>query len=226
MKTFSCAIKSLFTAGLLAVSSPGFAVPTLNFTGNLIYDGTGTYGYPSDLSITGVLTGFQDLSITTPPDVTTTINSGSTSFSLFADFVSETSNAFTTTGTFGTSAVTDLLITDNLGTGGTSRTLLTGSVITMDLIGPNGFNLGNMSGSLQLDGGALLGDFGGAGALIAFNYNLDTIFGSGMFSTFFTGESNGSIEGEFVTVPEPLPLALLSLGLIAISLTRRIYKQY
>jgi hypothetical protein len=226
MKTFSRAIKSLFTAGLLAVSSLSFAVPTLNFTGDLFYDGTGSYGFPTDLNITGVLTGFQDLSITPAPDVTTSINSGSTSFALFAHFVSETSNAFTTTGTFGTSSVTDLLITDNLGTGGTTRTLLTGNVITMSLIGPNGFNLGNMSGSLQLDGGALLDDFGGTGALIAFNYNLDTIFGSGMFSTFFTGVSNGSIEGEFVTVPEPLPLALLSLGLIVISLARRIYKQY
>lgn len=209
MIPFSSAIKSFCAIGLLVASNASFAIPTLNFAGNINYDTLGTS--TADLNITGVLGAYEDLSLV--PDL------GSSSISLFADFTSVSSDAFTTTGTFGTSAVTDLLIMDNGGAGGSARTLLTGEISSMQFVGPNGFNLGNLAGSVQLTGGLLGAEFGSTGALVAFNFNLDSRFGPNMFDSSFAGRSNGSIES--TPVPEPVPLALLSIGLIGIALSRR-----
>jgi hypothetical protein len=214
MNTFSRIIKTILTVGLLAASSASFAIPTLNFGATLNYDTTGFL--PADLNITGSLTGFQDITLAPQPDLATS------SFSLFADLLSVASDTYTTTGTFGTAGVgNDLLIMDSSST----RTLLTGTVQSMLFSGPNGFNLGNMTGSILLTGGLLDTQFGGAGALVAFNFNLSTVFGSTMFDTSFSGVSNGSIEGTPTPVPEPMPLALLSLGLIGITLTRKVCKR-
>ena len=213
MKIFSNAMKSLCAIGLLFASSVSFAIPTLNFGGNIIYDTTGFF--PSDLAITGTLSNSQDLSIS--PDF------GTSSVSLFADLLSVSSDAFTTTGTFGTSAVTDLLIMDDGGALGATRILLTGEVNTVQLVGPNGFNLGSLVGQLAISGGLLAGDFGGAGALTAFNFNLDTVFSTDMFDANFAGKTNGFIEA--TSVPEPMPLALLSIGLIGITLSRKAYRR-
>lgn len=195
--------------GLLAVSGHAFAIPTLSFGGDIYYDANNLL--PADLNITGTINGFEDLSIA--PDM------GTSSVSLFADFITATSNEWTTTGSFGTTALlNDLLIEDSGGAGGSSRTLLTGSVGGIEFTGPNGFNIGNLTGTLLLNGGLLADEFGGIGALIAFNFNLDTVFGPLMFENSFGGKTNGFIEG---AVPGPMPLALLFIGLVVMSLTRR-----
>lgn len=209
MRPFSSAIKSFCAIGLLLASSVSFAIPTINFAGNINYDTLGVA--TADLNITGVLGAYEDLSLV--PDL------GSSSISLFADLTSISSDAFTTTGTFGTSAGTDLLIMDKGGAGGSERLLLSGEISSMQFVGPNGFNLGNLAGSIQLTGGLLNADFGSTGALVAFNFNLDSQFGPDMFDSNFTGKSNGSIES--TPVPEPVPLALLGIGLIGITLSRR-----
>lgn len=213
MKMISNATKSLFAIALLVASTSSYAIPTLGFGGNLAYDTSGFF--PADLNITGNVNGSADLSIV--PDLATS------SFSLFADFLFETFVAGqTTTGTFGTTPILpDLLVTDNGGAGGSLRTLMTGNVQTLELVGPNGFNLGTMSGSVLLNGGILAAEFGGAGALVAFSFNMSTVFGENMFANNFAGIVNGAITG----VPEPMPLALLSIGLIGITLTRRFYKR-
>jgi len=213
MRTHSHAIKALFAIGLLIASTSSHAIPTLGFGGNLQYDTTGSF--PADLNITGNLNGSTDLSLT--PDLATS------SFSLFADFLFETYvPGDTTTGTFGTTPILpDLLVTDNGGSGGSLRTLLTGNVDSLDLVGPNGANLATLSGSLLLNGGLLAAEFGEAGTLVSFTFNMSTVFGENMFANNFTGIANGAITG----VPEPMPLALLSIGLIVITLTRRIHKR-
>jgi hypothetical protein len=211
MKTYTKAIKSFFAIGLLVVSSSVFAVPTLNFGGDLFYDADGIF--PADLNITGTLSGSNELS--------TAIDYGTSAFSLFADFISQINSPFTTTGLFGTSLVgDDLQITD--GTGLSKRILLTASVNELSLVGPNGFNLGNLTGSLAITGGLLAAELGGTGGLVAFNFNLTSNFGPDLFATSFFGNTNGSIEG---SVPEPMPLVLLSVGLIGITLSRKLCKR-
>jgi hypothetical protein len=110
---------------------------------------------------------------------------------------------------------------DDGGANSATRILLTGEVTTVQLFGPNGFNLGTLDGQLAITGGLLAGDFGGAGAVTAFSFNLGTVFGANMFDSSFFGKANGFIEA--TPVPEPMPLALLSIGLIGITLSRRVY---
>ena len=206
MKTFSNAVTSLLAVGLLVASSASFAIPTLKFGGNISY--TTNITSPADLNISGVLIpGFQDLSIA--PDLATS------SVILSADFVSASSADGNTTGLFGTTPVNDLLISDNFGL----NTLLTGDVNSLMLTGREGTNLGILVGTIEITGGLLAGDFGGMGSLFAINFNLDTMFAPYMFDSDFFGITNGSITQ---TVPEPMPLVLLSIGLIGITLTRKV----
>lgn len=208
-RTLIQSARAVLALGLLTLGNYAVAVSTLNFGGNIIYDTTGFF--PSDLAITGSLSAFQDLSIS--PDLLTS------SVSLFADLLSVSSDAFTTTGTFGTSALTDLVIMDDGGAGGATRVLLTGEVTTMQLAGPNGFNLGSLDGQLAITGGLLAGDFGGAGASTAFNFNLDTVFGANMFDSSFAGKTNGYIEATTV-VPIPAAGLLFATGLLGLFGTR------
>ena len=206
MKTFLNAISSLLAVGLLVASSASFAIPTLKFGGNISY--TTNITSPADLNISGVLIpGFQDLSIA--PDLATS------SVILSADFVSASSADGNTTGLFGTTPANDLLISDNFGL----NTLLTGDVNSLMLTGREGTNLGILVGTIEITGGLLAGDFGGMGSLFAINFNLDTMFAPNMFDSDFFGITNGSITQ---TVPEPMPLVLLSIGLIGITLTRKV----
>ena len=209
MKTFLNAISSLLAVGLLVASSASFAIPTLKFGGNISY--TTNITSPADLNISGVLIpGFQDLSIA--PDLATS------SVILSADFVSASSADGNTTGLFGTTPANDLLISDNFGL----NTLLTGDVDSLMLTGRDGTNLGILVGTIEITGGLLAADFGGLGSLFAINFNLDTMFAPAMFDSDFFGITNGSITA---VVPEPMPLALLSIALIGITLTRKVYKR-
>jgi len=213
MKTYLNTMKSLLTVVLLLTSSASFAIPTLKFGGSILYS-TEVLS-PADLNISGVLIpGYQDLSIT--PDLATS------SVILSADFISASSAGGYTTGLFGTTPANDLLISDNFGL----NTLLTGNIDSLLLTGREGTNLGILAGTLEITGGLLAGDFGGAGSLFAINFNLDTVFAPGMFDSDFYGITNGSItRDDTVTVPEPMPLVLLSIGLIGITLTRKVYKR-
>ena len=210
MKKFSYVIKALFAVGLLAVSSVSLAIPTLKFGGSILY--TTDILSPADLNISGVLIpGATGLSY--EPDLATS------SVILSADFVSASSDGTNTTGLFGTTPANDLLISDNFGL----NTLLTGDVDSLLLTGREGTNLGILAGTLTITGGLLAGDFGGVGSLFAINFNLDTLFAPTMFDSDFFGITNGSITK--VEVPEPMPRALLSLGLIGITLTRKAYRR-
>ncbi len=210
MKTLSQKISAFLAVGLLVASSACFAIPTLKFGGSILYS-TSVLS-PADLNISGVLIpGFTDLSIS--PDL------ASSSVILSADFDSASSAGGYTTGLFGTTPANDLLISDAWGT----NTLLTGNVSTLLLTGRDGTNLGVLAGELMITGGSLAGDFGGLGSLFAINFNLDTVFSSTMFEDDFFGITNGSITR--VEVPEPMALALLSMGLFGMTLTRRFYRR-
>lgn len=63
---------------------------------------------------------------------------------------------------------------------------------------------------------------GGAGTLLAFTWNFNTPFGENVFSSPINGIAFGQITT--APVPEPMPLALLSIGLIGLTLTRRLHK--
>lgn len=220
MKLFSYGFKLLFAIALLQISINSYAVPTLNFGGGFAYTADPGNINPVDLSLTGsLLPGpLEGLSVT--PDIATS------SVSLLANFLSSQSTADTTTGIFGTTAFTDLWISDNSG----ARNLLSGNITTLTMSGshpdPVNFipgNIGVLEGTLEINGGVLAGDFGGNGSLFAFTFNIDgTVFNPAMFEGNFNSFANGLIEA---VAPEPMPLVLLSIGLIGIALSRKAYKQ-
>ena len=220
MKKLSQKLSLFFVVGLLFASSSSFAIPTLKYGGSISY--TTSIFSPADLNITGkLLSGHTDLSYS--PDLATS------SVILSADFLSASSDGLYTTGLFGTTPVNDLFISDADG----MNTLLTGNVDTLMLIGrepytrPDGStypgNLGILVGTISITGGLLAGDFGGVGSLFAINFNLDTMFNPDMFNSDFFGITNGSITK--VEVPEPMPLALLSIGLLGMTITRKFYRR-
>jgi len=210
MKKISQTVSLFFAIGLLFASSSCFAIPTLKYGGSIFYDAAGLA--PADLNISGVLIpGYTDLSYS--PDLATS------SVILSADFLSASSDGSYTTGLFGTTPANDLLISDTFGI----NTLLTGNISTLLLTGREGTNLGILAGTINITGGLLAGDFGGVGSLFAINFNLDTVFNPDMFNSDFFGITNGSITK--VEVPEPMPLALLSIGLLGMTMTRKFYKR-
>ena len=210
MKKLSQTISLFFAIGLLVVSNSCFAIPTLKYSGSIFYDAAGLF--PADLNVSGgLIPGSTDLSYS--PDLATS------SVILSADFLSASSDGAYTTGLFGTTPVNDLLISDNNGT----NTLLTGNVSTLLLTGREGTNLGFLVGAINISGGLLADDFGGVGSLFAINFSLDTVFNPDMFNSDFFGLTNGSITK--VEVPEPMPLALLSIGLLGMTITRKFYRR-
>ena len=210
MKKLSQTVSIFFAIGLLLASSSCFAIPTLTYGGSIFYS-TSMYS-PADLNISGVIIpGSTDLSYS--PDLATS------SVILSADFLSASSDGSYTTGLFGTTPLNDLLISDAFGT----NTLLTGNISTLLLTGREGTNLGILAGTINITGGLLADDFGGVGSLFAINFNLDTLFNPDMFNSDFFGITNGSITK--VEVPEPMPLALLSIGLLGMTIARKIYRR-
>ena len=210
MKKLSQTVSAFFAIGILLASNYCFAIPTLTYGGSIFYSADGTS--PADLNVSGVLIpGYTDLSYA--PDLVTS------SMILSADFLSSSSDGSYTTGLFGTTPANDLLISDSFGT----NTLLTGNISTLLLTGRENTNLGVLRGTINITGGLLAGDFGGEGSLFAINFNLDTVFNPGMFDSDFYGVTNGSITR--VDVPEPSLLALLSIGLLGLTMTRKFYKR-
>ena len=210
MKKLSQTVSIFFAIGLLVASSSCFAIPTLKYGGSILY--TTNALSPADLNISGVLIpGSTDLSYS--PVLATS------SVILSADFLSASSDGSYTTGLFGTTPANDLLISDAYGT----NTLLTGDISTLLLTGREGTNLGILAGTINITGGLLADDFGGVGSLFAINFNLDTQFNPDMFNSDFFGITNGSITK--VEVPEPMPLALLSIGLLGMTIARKIYRR-
>ena len=211
MKKLSQKVSLFFAIGLLFASSSCFAIPTLKYSGSIFY--TTNAAVPADLNISGELLPGDYTELSYLPDLATS------SVILSADFQSASSDGSWTTGLFGTTPWNDLLISDNLG----KNTLLTGDVSSLSLFGREGTNLGFLVGTFHITGGSLAGDFGGVGSLFAVNFNLDTLFNPDMFNSDFFGITNGSITK--VEVPEPMPLALLSIGLLGMTITRKFYRR-
>ena len=212
MKKLSQTVSIFFAIGLLFTSSSSFAIPTLGFGGSITYTADVDASNPVDLDIFGRLLPGADLSY--EPDL------ASSTVMLSADFLSASSDGTYTTGLFGTTpAANDLLISDTWG----SNALLTGNVSTLLLTGKEGGFSGLLQGTINITGGLLADDFGGVGSLFAINFILDATFNPDMFNSDFFGVTNGSITK--VEVPEPMPIALLSIGLLGMTITRKFYRR-
>jgi len=174
---------------LLSVSAPAQAIPTLLFDGSVAYSQT-----TGMLTVEAVLTGYQDVSSTVA------IGTGS-SFSFTTSLMSVTSGVFTTSGSFGTSSFSIF--------GADSTYLLGGDLTGLTMTGVHGFDFGSVTGGLTVSGGSLLGDFGIGADLLALQFNLSTVFDSGMFGSDFTAQLDGKVEA-YAAVPEASTLLLMS----------------
>lgn len=188
------------------------AIPTLHFDGvaSAANPGNGINfdGISKLLSVSALLTNTVD--INPAPNLT----GSNMSFSATLDSV-DTSSPFFTVGNFIGVAGNDITIVD-----GDNNTLLTGEFTDLSMRGVNNFNRGVVSGTLQANGGSLMNLFG-TGNLIALEFNLDTVFSANMYDNTFSGEIDGRIEGQSVSVPEPFLPGLFGLGLAMMTLARR-----
>jgi hypothetical protein len=190
-----------FGLALALFASSAYAVPTLLFDGEISYRG-------GLLNIDSVLTGTQD--IASAPEL------AGSNFDFIAMLTSvDTSSSFLTIGNFGTTAGTDLTVTD-----GNNIELLTGNFASLQMKGGNGSDRGLITGVINATGGLLEDNFG-IGNLLAFELNLSTTFSAEMFDSLFTSDIDGRLVGEdTVDVPEPTPLALLALALMIVGFVK------
>lgn len=196
-------IKGLGLSLALAANT-AFAIPTLQFDGNIGYsDSSGA------LQASGLLIGITDL-----PAASVDLGSGQLSLdAIFEGYVYMGPGA--TAAAFSGIDGDDLRITDSSGT------LLTGEFSSLYMVGANGANYGVLGGTFTATGGSLASFFG-MGELIAMEFNLDSTFGRGMFDQSFSGRVNGAVRGADPTpVPEPGVLALLGAGLLLIAGVRK-----
>ena len=194
----------------LATSS-AHAIPTLLFDGTINY-ATNT----QELSVSAVLT--ETFDITPAPE----LSGSSMMFSaLLYDVESLSGGCFfcvaSTQGNFignANPSIDDLIILDGFG-----DELLTAKFTSLSLEGANGGDNGVVNGLLTATGGSLMSLFDGSD-LFAFQLNLNTLFSSAMYQSDFSGRVDGNIKGS-VSVPEPSLLALLGLGILIVSFTRK-----
>ena len=191
-------------AFLLLITFNARAVPTLTFEGNQASGQGVAYDSGSgDLLVTATLTG--------SPGISTLINTAGSSLSIFASYLSNSSDTTSTAGFFSGIAGDDIVVTD-----GDSNLLLKGELSSLSMEGINELNSGLVLGDFTATGGSLLDTFG-VGNLIAFEFDLTTTFSATMFGSSFSGDISGRLE----SVPEPGPLALMAIGFVLIGLMSR-----
>lgn len=206
-------ITTIIGLALILAASAAQAIPTLYFDGTINYV-AGTNPGTGDLSVDAVLTQTTDIA-----PVPATIDSTMV-FSAFLDSIESLSGgcffcADSTKGNFIGSAdalTNDLKIVDGDGT----TTLLTAKFDSLSLEGADGGTRGVIIGLLSATGGSLMSTFAGSD-LFALQLNLDTVFSDTMYNSDFTGRVDGNIS----SVPEPTTLALLGLGILIASFTRK-----
>jgi len=208
---------------LLLAASTAQAIPTLFFDGSAENGGginytTGDAYDNTDniLNVSGVLFDTQDLAISP------LLTDSSVKFSaLFLNYETIAGVGFfgadTTRGNFISSDPTtsDLEIYD-----GNNTLLLAADFNSLSLEGANGSNRGEVFGILNATDGLLMNTFDN-GNLFALQLNLTTNFSDMMYQSDFSGDVNGSIQGQSVTVPEPGTLALLGLGFLITGFARK-----
>lgn len=186
---------------LLSLSSmQAQAIPTLFFDGELSYsqiDGL--------LTVDAVLTGYQD----TSSSVVTGIGS---SLTFTAAFLGSTSSGFTTSGSFDTASLSIL--------GADSTDLLHGSLMGLVMSGFDGLDFGSLTGEISATGGSLFSDFSSGSDFLAFELNLSTVFGAGMFGSDFTSQLDGRVAA-IRSVPEASSLTLIFIGILGLIVLNR-----
>ena len=181
------------------------ALPTLFFDGDINYYA----GTDNELSVEGVLIDTWDLA---PSPITAGSSINFDALFVNAETIAGDGGLFSVDSTKGHFTgglfLNDLEIYD-----GSSNLLLAASFDSLTLKGANGSNKGSIVGILSATDGLLMDMFDNSN-LFALQLNLTTTFSADMFSSDFSGNVDGSIEGQFANVPEPSVLAILSFGLL------------
>jgi hypothetical protein len=124
------------------------------------------------------------------------------------------SDAFFTQGFFGPNPIGPDLEVHDAGT----ELLLAANFISLVTTGFNGFDFGEMQGTLTPTGGLLLSIFGDPSTLLALQLNLNAPFGPDLFDADFGGNLDGSI----TSIPEPHALALAGALLLVLPWLRQL----